>query len=393
MNTSKKPDALTPAALAVHRRAVIVDGHCDTPYRLHRHNLHIDEHDTEAQLDLRTLQQSGITAIFFAAYVPPFYAGRGAAAFANRLIELIHREIGRRSDALRFCADTEGIRRVKADGLTGVLIGVEGGHAIEDSLETLRDFHARGARYMTLTHVNTNNWCDSSGDAARHGGLTSFGRDVVRTMNDIGMIVDVSHISDAAFHQVLETTRVPVAATHSSCRALCRHPRNLTDDMLRELSGNGGVCMINFYSAFVNDEVAEAIIQAQKRPGRGTGNGTGGTEEMPDDRTDWASYVEWFRALGCPAAQLEDVADHIIHAAMIAGVDHVGIGSDFDGVPALPEGLQTAASLPFLTARLLDRGMSEPEVEKVLGGNFMRVFETAERARRQPLVDSNEHAH
>src|SRR5712691_10312276 len=155
-----------------------------------------------------------------------------------------------------MATDSAGIGAAKGAGKVAIMIGVEGGHAIEDSLDTLRDFYKRGVRYMTLTHVNTNNWCDSSGDAGRHGGLTDFGQTVVKTMNDIGMIVDVSHISDAAFFQVVGTTRAPVVATHSSCRALCRHPRNMTDDMLRALAKNGGVCMINFFSAFVNDEVA-----------------------------------------------------------------------------------------------------------------------------------------
>jgi membrane dipeptidase len=364
----------------VHRRAIIVDGHCDTPYRLFRHNVHLDEHDTEAQADLKTLQESGITASFFAAYVPPFYAGRGAADFARRLIALIREEASRRPDVLTFCTDSAGIRAAKRDGKLALMIGVEGGHAIEDSLDTLRELYGLGARYMTLTHVNTNNWCDSSGDAARHGGLSDFGRDVVRTMNDLGMIVDISHISDDAFRDVIETTRVPVVATHSSCRAICRHPRNMTDDMLRALARNGGVCMINFFSAFISDAVAEVIMKAQKRPKKEQ-DGLGGTEEMPDDRTDWDTYLEWFLTLGCPSATLDEVADHIFHAADVAGIDHVGIGSDYDGVPSLPEGLTTAAGLPALTARLLERGMSESDVEKVLGGNFMRVFEQIEAGR------------
>src|SRR5688572_2723673 len=256
----------------VHRRAIVVDGHCDTPYRLFRHNVHLDEHDTEAQADLRTLQESGITASFFAAYVPPTYADRGAARFARTLIHLIHHEAERRADALTLCTDSAGIRTAKRDGKIAIMIGIEGGHAIEDSLDILRELYDRGARYPTLTHVNTNNWCDSSGDAGRHGGLTDFGRDVIRTMNDLGMIVDISHVSDKAFFHTIETTRVPIVATHSSCRTLCRHPRNMTDDMLRELARNGGVCMINFFSAFISDEVAQVIMQAQK-PGKKNGGG------------------------------------------------------------------------------------------------------------------------
>jgi membrane dipeptidase len=367
---------------ALHRRAIIVDGHCDTPYRLLRHNVHLDEHDPEAQADLKSLQESGITASFFAAYVPPFYANRGAAAFAHSLIDIIEREAAHRPDALMLCNDAAGIRAAKRDGKIALMIGVEGGHAIEDSLDILRELYTRGARYMTLTHVNTNNWCDSSGDVARHGGLTDFGRDVVRAMNDLGMLVDVSHISDDACRDVIATTRVPVLATHSSARAICRHPRNMTDDMLRELARNGGLCMVNFFSAFISDEVAQVIMAAQKRPKKNGGDGTGGTEEMPDDRTDWDTYLHWFQSLGCPTATLDQVADHIFHIANVAGIDHVGIGSDFDGVPALPDGLGTASSLPMLTARLVERGMSEGDVEQVLGGNFMRVFEAVEHGRR-----------
>lgn len=374
--------SITP--LDVHRRAIIVDGHCDTPYRLFRHNVHVDEHDPEAQADLATLRESGITASFFAAYVPPFYAGRGAAQLARTLIALIRDEAARRPDALTFCTDGDGIRAAKRDGKIALMIGVEGGHAIEDSLDILRELYAGGARYLTLTHVNTNNWCDSSGDAPRHGGLTPFGREVVSTMNDLGMIVDVSHISDAAFAHVIETTRVPVVATHSSARALCDHPRNMTDAMLRTLAGNGGVCMVNFFSAFISNDAAQVVLKANKRrtERHALAGGLGGTEELPDDRTDWDAYLRWFLSLGCPAATLDEVADHIFHIAGVAGIDTVGIGSDFDGVPSLPHGLDTAAGLPRLTERLMERGMRAGDVEKVLGGNFMRVLGEVEGGRR-----------
>ena len=374
--------SISPASNAAHKRAIIVDGHCDTPYRMLRHNVHLDEHDTEAQTDLRMLRESGITATFFASYVPPFYANRGAADFARKLIDLIQREAKRKPGDLMLCTDSAGIRRAKEEEKIALMIGVEGGHAIEDSLDILRELYDRGARYMTLTHVNTNNWCDSSGDAERHGGITDFGRDVVRTMNDLGMLVDISHVSDKAFYNVIETTRTPIVATHSSCRAICRHPRNMTDDMLRALAENDGVCMINFFSAFISDDVAQVIMKAQRRP-KQNGDPTGGTEEMPDDRTDWDTYLEWFQTLGCPTATLDQVADHIFHAADVAGIDHVGIGSDFDGVPALPDGLTDASMLPALSDRLLQRGMSEVDLEKVLGGNFMRVFEEVERCARK----------
>ncbi|HVT02791.1 MAG TPA: dipeptidase [Thermoanaerobaculia bacterium] len=367
-------------ASELHRRAIIVDGHCDTPYRLKRQQIHIDEHHTEAQADMRMLKDSGITASFFAAYVPPAYANRGAARFADELIDIIDAECLRRPEVFERANDSAAIRRVKGSGKIGVLIGIEGGHAIEDSLETLRRFYGRGARYLTLTHVNNNNWADSSGETARHGGLTEFGREVVRTMNDLGMIVDISHVSDATFDQVLETTRVPVIASHSSCRALTSHPRNMTDDMLQRLAANGGICMINFFSAFVNEEVAQTLLHSQKRPGRDADGS--GPEEVPDDHIDWESYLTWFRQLGCPQASLSQVVDHIMHAVEVAGVDHVGIGSDFDGVPALPEGLTDASFLPALTAELLTRGLAEPKIEKILGLNFLRTFEAIEAGKR-----------
>ncbi len=375
------PTSVNDAARALHGRAIIVDGHCDTPYRMHRHNVRLHEDDPEAQCDLRTLRVSGITASFFAAYVPPHYAGRGAAAFAHKLIDNITSEAASH-EGLTFVTDAAGIRRAKGDGRIAIMIGVEGGHAIEDSLDILRDFYTRGVRYMTLTHVNTNNWCDSSGDAGRHGGLTAFGRTVVGTMNDLGMVVDISHVSDNAYYHVLETTRVPVVATHSSCRALCRHPRNMTDDMLRDLARNGGVCMINFFSAFLNDEVAQVIMKASKRP-KETKADTGGAEELPDDRTDWDEYVKWFQTLGSPTAKLDDLVDHIVHAGDVAGIEHVGIGSDFDGVPALPDGMQTAAALPALTERLQQRGMSDDDILAVLGGNFLRTFDAVEAGARR----------
>jgi membrane dipeptidase len=368
----------------IHKKAIIVDGHCDTPYRLLRHGGHLEDHDAEAQVDLRSLEESGITASFFAAYVPPFYANRGAAAFAYRLIDLIHDEAKRQPDRLRFVTDANGIVETKKSGKIALMIGVEGGHAIEDSLDTLRDFYAKGARYMTLTHVNTNNWCDSSGDAGKHGGLTDFGRTVVRTMNDIGMIVDISHVSDNAYYQTVETTRVPVVATHSSCRAICRHPRNMTDDMLKALAKNGGVCMINFYAAFISDEVAQVLMKAQKRP-KAEKTDLGGPEEAPNDATDWNEFVKWYAALNCPKATIDQVVDHIVHAATVAGIDHVGIGTDFDGVPALPQGIETASALPRVTERMQQRGLSDSDIEKILGGNFLRAFRAIEAGKGSDL--------
>jgi membrane dipeptidase len=357
----------------LHERAVIVDGHCDSPYRMLRHGVRLGDRDDGAHADLRSLRDGGVTASFFAAYVPPAYAGNGAAQFADRLIDLIRDEAERYPDDVVFAGDAAGIRKAKQREKLALLIGIEGGHAIEDSLETLIAFYGRGVRYMTLTHVNTNNWADSSGGEPRHGGLTAFGREVVRTMNQLGMIVDVSHVADTTFDHVLETSRVPVIASHSSCRAIARHPRNADDRMLRDLARNRGICMINFYTAFVNDEAAAIVLNASSRPATPPGAFA--------DEADWSSFETWYRGLGIPRATLDELVDHIVHAATVAGIESVGIGSDFDGIPDLPSGLETAAQMPNLTRRLLERGFRDDEILAVLGGNFLRVFEDVEKGK------------
>lgn len=368
-------------ALRIHRSAILVDGHCDTPFRLLRHGLHLEDSDPTAQVDLNILLESGITASFFVSYVPPYRAGRGAAEYALAQIDRIHSEVQRNSEHLDLVIDASGIETAHRAGRVAVLIGVEGGHAIEDSLDVLDRLYRRGTRYMTLTHVNTNNWADSSGDEERHGGLTEFGRSVVRRMNEIGMIVDISHVSDQTFEQVLDTSRVPVIASHSSCRALTNHKRNLTDDMLRALGRAGGVCMINFFSAFISEHVARALRSAPSRDRPQSEE----SEEIPDDRGDWDAYVSWFSTIGARPATLDDVVDHIVHAIEVAGVEHVGIGTDFDGVPDLPQELGTARAMPLLTQRLLDRGLDERAIRLVYGENFLRVFRSVEAGKTLEL--------
>jgi membrane dipeptidase len=370
-------DELLDQARSIHRSAISVDGHCDTPYRLKRQRIPLGRNHHEAQVDLEMLLDSGLSASFFVSYVPPAYAGRGAARFADELIDVIDQQASLYPESLMRADGTESIRQAKRQGKVALLIGIEGGHAIEDSIETLDRFYRRGARYLTLTHVNTNNWADSSGDEARHGGLTPFGREVVRAMNDLGMIVDISHVADSTFYHALETSRVPIIASHSSCRALARHPRNLTDAMLKDLASAGGICMINFFSAFIDDAAAQTFLAA-----RSDGSAKQG-DPIPDDEEDWQAFGRWYETLNCPPGTLDQVADHIVHAASVTGVEAVGIGSDFDGVPVLPEGLENISRLPWLTARLLARGFHPSEVDLILGGNFMRTFETIERGAKR----------
>ncbi|MGA7614100.1 MAG: dipeptidase [Thermoanaerobaculia bacterium] len=369
----------TERARAIHRRAITVDGHCDTPYRLHRHSVGLAAEDPSAQVDLDKLRRSGINASFFVSYVPSYYVGRGAYGFAEHLIDLIQREIAANPELLA-AASAADIRRAREENRIAILIGIEGGHAIEDSLEKLAKLYERGARYLTLTHVNNNNWADSSGDAPLHGGLTPLGRQIVQRMNDLGMLVDVSHVADSTFSDVLATTRTPVIASHSSCRALTTHPRNLTDEMLRDLAANGGICMINFFSAFISQSVADCLRNAPKGDSKESPVEPE-LEELPNDRSHWNEYLEWWSSLDCPQATLDDVIAHIVHAVEVAGIDHVGIGTDFDGVPALPQGVTDASMFPAVTERLLRHGFSDADVLKILGENFMRVFEAVEGGR------------
>ena len=365
----------------VHRRAIIVDGHCDSPYRMLRHNVHLDEHDTEAQLDLGTLQKGGITASFFAAYVPPFYAGRGAADFAYRLIALIHDEVQRRPDVLTFCTDAEGIRAAKRSDKHALLIGVEGGHAIEDSLDLLRAYYRFGARYMTLTHTNSNNWADSSGDEAKHNGLTPFGKQVVEEMNRLGMLVDISHVSDKTFYDAVAVSRAPVIASHSSARALCDHPRNMSDDMLRAVQKNHGLVMVNFYPIFLSQLVRDA---AKRRDERLKPQIAELKAQDPSEGEAFEKGMEdLYKANPLPKIPYTVIVDHIDHIVKVAGVESVGLGSDFDGISDVPSGMEHIAKIPAIRTELKRRGYSDSDIRKIMGENFMRIFGEVERVARE----------
>ncbi|MGH9472182.1 MAG: dipeptidase [Terriglobales bacterium] len=296
--------------------------------------------------DVGRLRQGGVGAVFFAAYVASSYVEGNHSA--NRTLQMIdtirHDIVGAHPDAFALATSAAQIQAAHRQGKIAALIGIEGGHAIEDSLRLLRDYYVLGARYMTLTHTNTNDWADSSGDEndpkiQHHGGLTPFGKQVVQEMNRLGMMVDISHVADDTFWAALATSSAPLIASHSSCRALNPNPRNMTDPMIAALAAKGGVIQINFYCDFV-----------RQKPGRPT---------------------------------LDDVVDHIDHAVKIAGMDHVGIGSDFDGIECAPEGLETVADFPHLTRALLERGYSRSQIAQLYGGNTLRLMRQVERTARR----------
>lgn len=355
---------------------MIVDGHCDAPYRMLRHQVSFSDEDPSAQIDIRTMKEGGINASFFAAYVPGYWVDHGAASFADRMIDIIEEQCERHEE-LELAVSSDDIERIYSDERIAILIGIEGGHAIEDSIETLERFYDRGVRYMTLTHVNHNNWADTSSLPPLHGGLTKLGKKIVQRMNELGMFVDISHVSDSTFYDALETSSAPIIASHSSCRSIADHPRNLTDQMLKDLAESGWLCMINFFSGFVLNAAADRMREIE--PGE---KKVALREEVPDDAATWSDYLRRFGDLSCPTGTIQDLGDHFVHAAYVAGVDAVGVGSDFDGVPALPEGLETAAGMPRLIEHLGERGFSDEEVRKMLGENFMRVMKNMESARR-----------
>ena len=372
---------VSPRALRVYRDAVVIDTHNDMPSRILEDDYdpdvrhHAGFGQTEGHTDLPRLIESGLTAQFMSAWVDAPYASRPGASFERAMqhVTTIHAWVDRHPDRLLFATTAADVRRAKREGKIAILIGVEGGHAIESSLDRLRDLHARGVRYLTLTWNNGVPWAGSSlgEDGTRTGGLTAFGRDVVREMNRLGMLVDLSHVSDSTFYDALAVSTVPVIASHSSARALSDFPRNLSDDQLRAIARNGGVVNVNFFSRFLDSQYrarAEAV-DAEIAAARALGPG-------PDSAAASARLSARRASLlaALPQTPFSVLIDHIDHVARVAGVDHVGLGSDFDGVSALPLGIEDVTRLPRIAQGLLDRGYSESDVTKILGGNMLRVM-------------------
>jgi membrane dipeptidase len=375
LHAARKAKAPAPAT-----QAVTVDGHADTPTEFLKAPFDLGVVNKRGMVDYPRMKAGGLDAEFFAAYVPAKYANKGAAAYCMTIMETIHEMADRYPAWARFAASTSDIRSAAKEGKRAILIGIEGGHAIEDSLELLRAFYRFGARYMTLTHFNTNNWADSSGDAPKHNGLTPFGKAVVLEMNRLGMLVDVSHVSDKTFYDAIETSKAPIIASHSSARALAGHPRNMTDDMLIALAKNGGVVMVNFYPVFLSDEVRAADKERDQKLAADIAALK--AQDPSEGAVFDAGVAKLYAANPLPPVSYTRIADHIDHIVKVAGIDHVGIGSDFDGITSTPVGMEDVSKLPNLRAELKKRGYSETDIRKIMGENFMRVFAEVERVAR-----------
>jgi membrane dipeptidase len=345
---SRKIDAQVEA---ITRSAILIDTHNDIP------SFTVDGVDIgnspKNETDIPRLKQGGVGAIFFSVYVASKYVdGNHSANRALQMIDTVKQDIiARYPDTFQLALTADDIVRAHKKHRIAALLGIEGGHAIEDSPRLLRDYYRLGVRYMTLTHTNTNNWADSSGDLNKpevphHNGLTPFGKDMIREMNRLGMLVDISHVADKTFYDALEISTAPLIASHSSARAVTNVPRNMTDDMIRALAKKGGVIQINFYCNFINQQAADA-------------------------------------PKGAPVhAALSDVVAHIDHVRQIAGIDAIGIGSDFDGIECAPQGLEDVSKFPNLTRALLEKGYSPGDIKKIYGGNTLRLMRQVEKAAR-----------
>jgi membrane dipeptidase len=369
----------------IHADALVIDGHADTPQRFLDEAWNFSDPLGAGMLNLESARVGNLAAEFFAIWVEPKeWRGR----FAHRTLQLldgVYQQLRIHPGLMRLGLTSEDVVQAHRDKVFCVLLGIEGGHSIEADLGLLRMYYQLGVRYMTLTWSNSNEWADSSGDiddptVVHHGGLTEFGRDVVREMNRLGMMIDVSHAADTTFWQVLQTTHAAVIASHSSARALTDSPRNLTDEQLRAIATNDGIVMVNFYPAFIDARWRDgwsatkahrdSLYESMTKAYRDRGEPVPYNASMSADRQYYAEFLQD----KLPLAPLSALIDHIDHVAQVAGIDHVGLGSDFDGFPILPEGLNSAANLPKITAALAERGYRPEQLHKLLGGNLLRVF-------------------
>jgi membrane dipeptidase len=385
-------NAVSERARKIHDSAIVVDTHADTPQRFLDEGFDIGSTDANdiGHISLDKAKRGNLGAEFFSIWVEPTTNQGHFAQHTFDLIDSVYEQAARHPDRMMMAFSVADIERAHREHKLAALMGIEGGHSIENDIHLLRDYYRLGVRYMTLSWSNTNQWADSSGDindpkVQHHNGLTDFGKEVVREMNRLGMMVDISHVADKTFWDALATTKAPVIASHSSARALVDAPRNMTDDMLRAVATNGGVVQVNFFNGFDDADFNKAMLAQKKDQDAAVGKYV----EQLKAEGKTVSYVdedrierEWLAKI--PRPPLKSLIDQIDHVAKVAGIDHVGLGSDFDGVGgATPQGIDSAADLPKITQALLDRGYSADDIKKILGGNLLRVFGEVERVSRE----------
>jgi membrane dipeptidase len=371
-------DAALARARALLKTAPVVDGHNDVPWAIRRSKdkpNDVDAYDlsrtTPGNTDIARLRQGGVGGQFWSVYVPGEEKSAGYARMQLEQLELARRMIAKYPKDLGLALTADDVEREWKQGRIASLLGMEGGHAIENSLGSLRAYYDLGARYMTLTHGTTLDWADAAGDPPRHGGLTRFGEEVVREMNRLGMLVDLSHVTPETMDDALRVAEAPVIFSHSSARALCEHPRNVPDEILARLPRNGGVVMVTFVAAFISNDLAKAAAGPFAEYKRRTANSASADER---ERV----FKEIFGKLDLPKATLAQVADHVEHVRKVAGVDNVGLGGDYDGNDNWPVGLEDVSKYPYLFAELIRRGWTDEDLKKLASGNILRAMRQAE---------------
>lgn len=361
-------------ALKIHESAIVIDTHCDTPMHMLDRGVDIGVKSQKNDVDLIRMKEGGLDAIFFAVFISNDLDEKHPATRALQIIDEIYRQVERYPDLAGMAYSPQDIRKLHQEGKRAILIGMENGSPVEGSLRLLRDYYRLGVRYITLTHSSNNPICDSStAREPRWNGLSDFGKEVVKEMNRLGMIVDVSHISDKAFWDVLEVSSAPVMASHSCVRALCQNPRNMSDEMIKALAQKGGVIQINFYGGFLDESISRKSEEVRKklRPEFEKLR----EKHKGDEDAYWEAVGELWREHTPPSPEIDILINHIDHVVKLVGADHVGLGSDYDGASSYPIGLEDVSGYPLITYNLLKRGYQEKDIVKILGGNFLRVFD------------------
>jgi membrane dipeptidase len=379
-----KADSTAEKAQKLHSSSIVVDTHDDTTQRFLDGKFDLGARSSKGSIDIPRMREGNLSAIFFSIWIPSKVTGPEAVNRAMVQIDAVREQVRKHPDDLVLATTAADIREARKQGKIAALMGVEGGHMINSDLGVLRSFGALGVRYMTLTHSGNDEWADSSTDKAEHNGLTAFGKDVVREMNRLGIMVDISHVSDKTFYDALEVSKAPLIASHSSCRVICDAPRNMTDQMIKDLAVKGGVIQINYHVGFLSQEFRNAekanpeinkAISAEVMKLCGDNEGC---QLIEGDRIT-RQYVEQGKL---PRVDYTKIIEHIDHAVKVAGVEHVGLGSDFDGAN-MPYGMEDATRLPAITEALLKKGYSEGDVKKILGENTLRVMLEVERVSRE----------
>ncbi len=385
---SAPADQVSARARNLHERAIVVDTHDDTTQRLiFDKSFDIGGRNKDGNIDIPRMREGGLDAIFFSIWVTGDVTGPIAVKRAFNQIDAVREAVRTHSD-LALATTAADIRRAASNKKIAVLMGMEGGHMIDNDLGLLRIYATLGIRYLTLTHSINTTWADSSGDKPEHNGLTPFGKDVVRELNRLGIMVDISHVADKTFFDALEVTKAPVIASHSSCRAISNAPRNMTDEMLRALSKNGGVVMINYNAGFLSEEYRTAKRSPELNARIEAKDKLCGDNEACSIRDGDRINQEAMIKGELPKVTWEKIIEHIDHAVKVAGIDHVGLGSDFDGA-VMPIGMEDVSKLPKITDALLKKGYSEQDIQKILGGNILRVMEEVERIASRSRIRSD----